>query len=53
MSIESGEHESVNSAKTAGIILGIIVPLALLALLLFICFRNRRRAHEINNGEYR
>jgi len=51
LSLESGEHESVNSAKTAGIVLGIIVPLLLLALVVFICYRNRKHAHEINAAE--
>jgi len=49
--IEAGEHESVSSAKTAGIILGIIIPLLLLALFLTLCYRRRKHAHEINSVE--
>ncbi|XP_021954689.1 protein mesh isoform X2 [Folsomia candida] len=50
--IETGEHESVNSAKTAGIVLGIIVPLLLLALVIFTCYRNRKHAHDISAEDY-
>jgi len=49
--IEAGEHESVSSAKTAGIILGIIIPLLLLALFLTLCYRRRKHAHEVNTVE--
>lgn len=51
--LETGEHESVNSAKTAGIVLGIIVPLLLLALVIFTCYRNRKHAHDISAEDYR
>jgi hypothetical protein len=49
--IEAGEHESVNSAKTAGIILGIILPLIIIAIFLFVCYRNRTQGATINEPE--
>jgi hypothetical protein len=46
--IEEGEHESVNSAVTAGIVLGILLPLIIIAFFLFRYYQARKNEHTVN-----
>jgi hypothetical protein len=49
--IEEGEYQSVNSAATAGIVLGVIVPVVLIAFFVYQCYRKRKHEHQVNAAD--
>ncbi|CAG7823396.1 unnamed protein product [Allacma fusca] len=51
--IEEGEYQSVNSAATAGIVLGVVVPILLIAFFAYTCYRRRKQEHVVNAADPR